>query len=176
MTQLRVCEGCTRHVFLAETACPFCGAALAQAPRRSFGEKLRSGMSRAQVLAIAAAVTGQTLGACSDTASDDGIPGGSGGSAGDVAGSGGDSGSGEGGAGSGGDSGAGAGGGAGMEGGAGAGAGGMAQPVYGAPVPDSGVDQPVYGAPVPDGGVDDAGDDSGEPMAIPLYGASPPER
>ena len=179
MTQLRVCDACSRHVFVTEKSCPFCNAPLAAAPQRTFGQRLRRGMSRAQLLAVAAAVGGQALGACSDTDQNDGVPN-AGTTAGamagtDGAGEGGD-GAGEGGAsgamaGAGGAGAGGAGaGGAGAGGAGGAGAGGMGGAGSGGIGGDIG--QPVYGGPVdPDGGVD-AGDDAGD-FAMPEYGASP---
>jgi hypothetical protein len=169
-------------VFVTEKSCPFCNAALGEAPQRTFGQRLRRGMSRAQLLAVAAAVGGvggQTLAACSDTEQNDGRAN-AGTTAGamagtDGAGEGGD-GAGEGGAsgamaGAGGAAGGGAGGaGAGGAGAGGAGAGGMGGAGSGGLGGDIG--QPVYGGPVdPDGGVD-AGDDAGD-FAMPEYGASP---
>lgn len=174
MTQLRVCDGCSRHVFANEQTCPFCNASLQEAPKRSFGDRLRKGMSRAQVLAVAAAVTGVT--GCTDTPNEGGGQY-TGGSSGTTAGTesggsgGGDSG-GSGGAGSGGTAGAVSGGAGGSTAGAGAtgGSGGdVSQPVYGAPIPD---DAGVDAGPEPDAA---AADDAGT-MIIPLYGASPVPR
>jgi len=65
MTELRSCEGCKRRVYVTEASCPFCSAQLA--PARPVPSSLRPGMSRAQMLAVAAAaVSSQALGACSD--------------------------------------------------------------------------------------------------------------
>jgi hypothetical protein len=180
MTQLRACDACSRHVFANEKVCPFCNASLAALPERSFGDRLRRGMSRAQLLAVAAAMTGQTLGACTDTPHNDGIPDGTGGMGGSgVMDAGGDSGAG--GAGGGGAGGAGgmmsggAGGAAGtVSGGAGGAGGTMSGGAGGMAGGGAGGDkmgQPVYGAPV-----EDAGADSGDPndmMAMPAYGATP---
>jgi hypothetical protein len=185
MTQLRVCDGCTRHVFASEQACPFCGAALSAAPKRTFGERLRKGMSRAQILAVAAAVggvSGPVLGACSDTPNNDGRAGASGTTAGtESGGSGGSSGTtggaGAGGSGSGGTAGTVSGGAGGTTGGAGGVTGGAGGMTGG----DAGFGQPVYGAPFPDDAGADASDstdastDEGG-MAIPLYGAAPVPR
>lgn len=167
MTPLRVCEACSRHVLVTEQSCPFCKSALGPAPQRSFGKQLRAGMSRAQILAVAAAVTGQTLGACSDTVTRDGDGDGNAGESGEGGGSG------EAGTGTGGRSGAGGtsvsgGGTSGMVGGAagvagmfGGSGGDIAVPEYGGSFPlDSGLDE--------DGGVDE------EPMAIPIYSAPNP--
>jgi hypothetical protein len=178
MTQLRVCDACSRHVFVTEKSCPFCNAALGEAPQRTFGQRLRRGMSRAQLLAVAAAVGGvggQTLAACSDTEQNDGRPN-AGTTAGAMAGT---DGSGEGGGGSGAGGAGGTGGsggtmagtgGAGAGGAGGAGAGGMGGAGEGGVAGD--MIQPVYGGPVDlDSGVD-AGDDAGD-FAMPEYGASP---
>jgi hypothetical protein len=170
---MRVCDVCSRHVFASEKVCPFCNAELGEAPQRTVGQRLRKGMSRAQLLAVAAAVTGQTLAGCTEGTEDmaqpvygapipmggeggDGMSGGSGGAGGSAGTSGG----------VGGASGIGVSGGSGGAGNGGE-AGDFAQPVYGAPVEDAGID---------DAAVDsDAGEDSGEPMIVPLYGASPPQ-
>ena len=177
MTQMRVCDVCTRHVFASEKVCPFCNAELGEAPQRTLSQRVRKGMSRAQLLAVAAAVTGQSLAGCSEesmpimTMPLYGGPilpiGGEGGQGGDgMGGAGGRAGT-SGDAGAGGTSGIGVSGGVGGAGNGGE-AGDFAQPVYGAPVEDAGID---------DAAVDgDAGDDSGEPMIMPLYGASPPEQ
>src|SRR5688500_2868390 len=104
MTQLRTCDGCARHVFVKEKQCPFCGAQLAPAAVRSFGDRLRSGLSRAQRVAIAAALAAPALGACSDDGGGGAGTGGAGGTAGSggtsgmQAGVGGEAGGGEGGA------------------------------------------------------------------------------
>jgi len=169
MTQLRVCDGCSRHVFVSEKACPFCNTSLREAPKPTFGERLRKGMSRAQLLAVAAAVTGQTLGGCTDTPNEGGghySGGSSGTTAGTESGSGGSSGT-TGGAG--GAAGTVSGGAGGATGGAGGSGGDLAQPVYGAPVPD---DAGVDASAEPDGAVSD----DGGTMIVPLYGASPAPR
>lgn len=167
MLELRVCEACSRHVLITERSCPFCSAALGPAPQRAVG-KLRAGMSRAQILAVAAAVTSQALGGCSDTVTKDGD--GNAGASGSTGGSGGASGAGDGGrSGAGGTSVTGGSSGtAGMVGGAagiagmlGGSGGEIAVPEYGGSFPiDSGLDE--------DGGVDE------EPMAIPIYSAPNP--
>jgi hypothetical protein len=173
MPRLKTCQACSRHVFVHETVCPFCGRECGQETRAPIFD-IKAGMSRAQRFAVVAAMAGQTaLAGCN--AADD--PSGAGGTGGAVAGTGvGAAGSAGGGvqpvygapiAGSGQ---------AGMTGGGG----GVPTPVYGAPIePDGGTAgsggaagaagagaagssgkgggaQPVYGAPVP------------------LYGASPP--
>jgi hypothetical protein len=176
MTQLRVCDGCSRHVFVTEKACPFCDAALQEAPKRSLGQVLRAGMSRAQILAVAAAVTGQTLGACTDTPNNTGVSGVGGTTAGAMSGgSGGTAGGGAGGAGgmSGGASGTGGAGGASGASGAG-GAGGTAGTSGAGGTGGAGgeIVMPLYGGAMPP---DDAGaEDSGEPMAVPVYSAPNP--
>jgi hypothetical protein len=155
MTPLRVCKACSRHVLVTEQSCPFCSAALGPAPQRALGKQLRRGMSRAQILAVAAAVTSPMLGACSETITpdDDGNAGASGNGGSSAAG-----GSGVGGSGAGGTSVSGGGGGSsGMTGGAAGvagtldGSGGEINvPEYGGSFPlDSGLDE--------DGGVDEIG-------------------
>jgi hypothetical protein len=182
MTQLRVCDGCSRHVFITEKACPFCGASLQDAVKRTFGERLRKGMSRAQMLAVAAAVTGQAFGACTDTPNDDGRVAGSSGTTAGTESSGGSSGtSGGAGAGSGGTAGTVSGGAGGLTGGTGGmvsggigGSGGdLAQPVYGAPVE---VDAGADASDSTDAGDQGEGGAGGDGMAIPLYGATPVPR
>jgi hypothetical protein len=190
MTRLKTCARCARHVFATETQCPFCGVALAVTELKPLSI-LHAGLSRAQRLALAAAVLGQTAIGCAES-TDGGTDAGSAGMSGAGQGSAGTSGMG-------GD--AGISGIAGMmagQGGTGGEAGtGMAVPVYGAPVPEdagiagtggtgggmsagtggaagTGMAVPVYGAPVPQ----DAGTDSGMNAAgtggpIPVYGASP---
>lgn len=166
MTQLRACDACSRHVFANEKVCPFCSAALSAAPARTLGDRLRRGMSRAQLLAVAAAMTSQTLGACTDTPQNDGVPDdGNSGAGGSGAIDGGDSGAGGGAAGVGGMTG-------GMGGGGGAGGmGGMPSGGMGGMGGD--MEQPVYGAPVEDAAVDASEPDAGDMMAIPLYGGAP---
>ncbi|HKU40165.1 MAG TPA: hypothetical protein VJR89_18525 [Polyangiales bacterium] len=66
MKRLRSCEGCARHVYASETVCPFCSAALAPSPEP--GEvTVPSGASRAQRLALAAALGSSSLLACAQT-------------------------------------------------------------------------------------------------------------
>jgi hypothetical protein len=64
MPRLRSCQGCSRHVYESETVCPFCKMALAPALQRA-QPKVPSGLSRAQRLAMAAALAGP-LAACPD--------------------------------------------------------------------------------------------------------------
>jgi hypothetical protein len=66
MSQLRTCDGCSRHVWMSERACPFCKCELVSAcePERS---TTRVGLSRGQRLMLAAAIAGQALGACAET-------------------------------------------------------------------------------------------------------------
>ncbi len=65
MTQLRACDACSRHVFVTESSCPFCGAQLTAAPRAR-ALPIFAGMSRAQRMAIAAAaVASQAAVGCS---------------------------------------------------------------------------------------------------------------
>jgi hypothetical protein len=75
MPRLRPCDACSRHVFVTETRCPFCQALMPNAPiDRDLA--IRSGMSRAQRFAVAAAVAGQTLATgCASTTNPE--PGGS---------------------------------------------------------------------------------------------------
>lgn len=63
MKRLRSCEGCSRHVFVTERVCPFCLTELAEAPVRAL-PTVPSGASRAQRLALAAALGGQGLVGC----------------------------------------------------------------------------------------------------------------
>ena len=66
MTQLRICEGCSCHVLASERSCPFCQCALPAPTARTLA-KLPPGLSRAQRLAMAAALAGgQALGACAE--------------------------------------------------------------------------------------------------------------
>ena len=192
MTRLRTCEGCARHVFVTETRCPFCRCELAPASRSPIFD-IRASMSRAQRVALVAAVAGQTLLGCSDDG-DSGNQGGTGGMT--MQGSGGTSTPSTGG----------------KSGGA---SGGVAQPVYGAPIDPGGSGQgtggtgfqPMYGGPISppsgtggtagpqDGGANmsddasadagdastasDAGQDAGRVQAlygapVPVYGAPIP--
>jgi hypothetical protein len=66
MTQLRCCEGCSRHVRLGERTCPFCRRELAP-PTAAVLPRPRPGLSRTQRLTMAAAMAGQVLGACAET-------------------------------------------------------------------------------------------------------------
>jgi hypothetical protein len=131
-------------------------------------------MSRAQILAVAAAVSGPALGACTDTPNDDGRAGASGTTAGtESGGSGGSSGTtggaGASGSGSGGTAGTVSGGAGGMvSGGMGGSGGDLAQPVYGAPVE---VDAGADASDSTDASMEDEGG-----MAMPVYGATPVPR
>jgi hypothetical protein len=66
MSQLRACGGCSRHVWNHERTCPFCGCELTSVaePPRPIPQ---SGLSRGQRLMLAAALAGQTLGACAES-------------------------------------------------------------------------------------------------------------
>ena len=66
MTQLRSCPGCSRHVLSSELACPFCQCSLDAAPERA-QIKVPANLSRAQRLALAAAMAGQAISACAKT-------------------------------------------------------------------------------------------------------------
>jgi hypothetical protein len=66
MPQLRACDGCSRHVWIRELKCPFCGCemtSVAEPPQYI----PRTGLSRGQRLVLAAAIAGQALGACAET-------------------------------------------------------------------------------------------------------------
>jgi hypothetical protein len=65
MTRLRSCDACARHVFVTEQVCPFCQAPLAAAPEPA-RVSIASGASRAQRLALAAAIGGTSLLGCTD--------------------------------------------------------------------------------------------------------------
>jgi hypothetical protein len=182
MTRLKTCEACSRHVFVSETRCPFCGALCAAETRAPIFD-IKAGMSRAQRFAVVAAVAGQTaLVGCN--AADEPKGGGAGAAGIGMA----------------------------AVGGGGGTAGTNVQAVYGAPVPagqgatggSAGqVATPVYGAPVPppdagpagggggggeDGGTAGSGGSAGasgkggaqpQPVygaPVPLYGASPPSK
>jgi hypothetical protein len=193
MTRLRTCQACARHVFTSEPSCPFCKTQLAAAADPA-AVAIPSSASRAQRLALAAAISGTALLGC---AADDpqatdaqATAGASGGSAGQAAPS--------------------------VPPG-----GGVAVPVYGAPVPggpgpapqagrgpqptagnNGTITVPVYGAPVAgssadeDAGVPEAGNGAagsgsaagrgaagsggttgpiGGNIAVPVYGAPIPE-
>jgi hypothetical protein len=66
MTQLRCCTHCARHVLIHERACPFCQRDLPPAAERA-PVKIAAGLSRAQRLALAAAIAGQSVAACAET-------------------------------------------------------------------------------------------------------------
>lgn len=68
MPRLRVCDECSRHVFVDETSCPFCGAELAPAAA-SPALALPAGLSRAQRFALTAAVVSQAALGCTETRS-----------------------------------------------------------------------------------------------------------
>ena len=166
MTRLRSCEGCARHVRLDEQTCPFCQRSLSAAPAPA-PLKLPTGLSRAQRLAIAAAIAGGA--ACADTTEGGGTPVPIYGAPLPAAGTVGQ-------AGSSGKAGSAAAGSAAT--GAAASGGQVAVPVYGAPlagnpsqVKDAGQDA---GDDEQDAGPSDAGPrkDAGQ-MAVPLYGAAP---
>jgi hypothetical protein len=174
MNQLRCCEGCSRHVLISERECPFCQRVLAPLAERVL-PNLPAGLSRAQRLAIAAAMASQAMTACAETSDTVAVPI----YGAPIAGSSSPAGHGAGGAG--GTSTAGRGSDAGK-----AGSGPIAIPVYGAPV--AGFGMAIYGAPIagqpspkdaapPDQDADsqDAGSarDSGQ-MVHPLYGAPSP--
>lgn len=181
MSKLRVCDGCSRHVFVSELACPFCGLQLSAAGA-SVEPKLSGGMSRAQRFAAVAAVAGQTLiASCSSHDQKGGESGtnaagsGSAGQAGTASQAGAAGSSGAAGSGQGGVSGSGGIGVAGTSAGAGGG-GGFAMPVYGAPFPLDGGSLPIYGGPPAplDAGEADGGDkDAGGGKFHPVYGAPP---
>jgi len=74
MNQLRCCEGCSRHVLISERACPFCERELTPLAERVL-PNLPAGLSRAQRLAIAAAMAGQAaLTACAETTDGSAMP------------------------------------------------------------------------------------------------------
>lgn len=116
MERFRTCDECSRHVRASEAKCPFCGHALAAAPLMPV-PRAPAQLSRAQRIALVAAVAGG-IAACGD----DSPPPSSGPHAGASAGTS-----------AGGTSGAAAGSGASTAAGRGA-AGQVAVPVYGAPV------------------------------------------
>jgi hypothetical protein len=170
------CEGCERHVFASELHCPFCRApitrtvpALSELPP-GLSRAQRLGL-RAQSLALAAAMAGPGLLACTDNRQPDPPAGGRGGSAGSGA---------SGGAGEGPLAGAGP-----LAGDGGSGFAGRparsgepsVMPLYGAPVPaDAGPRagsnaNPSSGA---SGGSSGAMAASPRGNPAPVYGASPP--
>lgn len=63
MTRLRTCDACARHVFATEVSCPFCRAQLVAAPEPA-QVTVPAGASRAQRLALAAAISGSALLGC----------------------------------------------------------------------------------------------------------------
>jgi hypothetical protein len=194
MTRLRTCDACARHVFATEPSCPFCHAQLSAAPEVA-QFVVPAGASRAQRLALAAAIGGSALLGCAqdgdNAQSTDNTSTAGAAAAGAAA--------------------------AGRSGGnTNPQPGGTVTPVYGAPVPgnppgqggrvaqptagNGSVDVPIYGAPVAgapaedeDAGVPEAGSGaaagsggtSGQAgrgpapvagtVAVPLYGAPMPE-
>ena len=68
MKRLRSCDGCKRHVFVSERECPFCHLQLTAAPAAA-DVSVPSGASRAQRLALAAALGGQGLIGCAQATS-----------------------------------------------------------------------------------------------------------
>jgi hypothetical protein len=66
MSQLRLCDGCSRHVLISEQTCPFCACELMPALQRALPTP-RAGLSRGQRLMLTAAIAGQTLAACAET-------------------------------------------------------------------------------------------------------------
>jgi hypothetical protein len=166
------CEACERHVFATELHCPFCRARITRAA--SALPELPAGLSRAQrlglraqSLALAAAIAGPGLLACTDNRQPDPPAGGRGGSAG-----------------------------SGASGGAGegplAGAGPLAgdgrparsgepsvMPLYGAPVPaDPGPRAGANANPSSGASGGSSGAMAASPGAnpVPVYGASPPAK
>jgi hypothetical protein len=168
--RLRSCQGCSRHVYVTESVCPFCKVALAPAVQRA-QPKMPSGFSRAQRLAMAAALAGPLAG-CPDDAPNPGSP-----SAGSNAEAGSPSAA-EGGTGGWGSAGTGV---AGKTGAAGKGSGTsghVAVPLYGAPL--AGNQAPPVAGKAGGGSDEDAGQ-AGEGgtagsghMVHPLYGAPVP--
>ena len=180
MTRLKTCQACSRHVFVSEVRCPFCGAVCAEETRAPIFD-IKAGMSRAQRFAVVAAVAGQTaLIGCN---ADDPPGGGGAGAAGMAA----------------------VGGGAGTAGGGGAqpvygapvqpgqsgtggSAGGVAVPVYGAPVPPDAGTAGRGGSAGNDGGTAGSGGSAGggsgkggggaQPVCapVPAYGLPPPSK
>jgi len=68
MPRLVCCENCSRHVFATESACPFCQAAITATPRAV--PRVTRGLSRAQRLALTAALVAPLAG-CADESADD---------------------------------------------------------------------------------------------------------
>jgi hypothetical protein len=179
MKRLRSCDSCARHVFVSEQVCPFCLSELAPAADPA-PLAIPSGASRAQRLALVAALGTQSLLACADSREPVAVPVYGAPLAGNAA--------------------PGPAGNAAPTPAAGRGATPpVAVPVYGAPaplagqpappvagrgaVPDGGVAMPVYGAPIAgqpagedDAGVEPAAGAGGRGgMAVPVYGAPIPE-
>jgi hypothetical protein len=183
MERFRTCDECSRHVRAAEPKCPFCGQELAAASLMSI-PRAPAQLSRAQRIALVAAVAGGLAACGDDTVGQPGPKAGTG-----VAGA---------------SAGTGAAGASGAAAGSGAGAGAAGKGAAGSPP----VAVPVYGAPFPvpagsggsSGGAGKAGSGgaagaagsagsagtagssagsggaagaAGHPMVQPLYGASP---
>ena len=72
MTTLTLCRACSRHFRLHEPRCPFCGAAVSDAPRRTLqGIALSPGASRSRRYAASAAfVAGGAMAACGGATDD----------------------------------------------------------------------------------------------------------
>jgi hypothetical protein len=66
MTRLICCEGCSRHVRASEFVCPFCQREQTPMPAPPVAN-VPAGLSRAQRLALAAAMAGQALASCAKT-------------------------------------------------------------------------------------------------------------
>jgi hypothetical protein len=66
MIRLICCEGCSRHVRTSELLCPFCQRKQTPTPE-SPTMNVPAGLSRAQRLALAAAMAGQALASCAKT-------------------------------------------------------------------------------------------------------------
>jgi hypothetical protein len=69
MPRLISCENCARHVFATESACPFCQAAITVAPVAM--PRVARGLSRAQRLALTAALVAPIAGCADESAEDD---------------------------------------------------------------------------------------------------------
>lgn len=65
MPRLRACKECSRHVWIHESICPFCGCTLSSIADSALPLP-RAGLSRSQRLMLAAAIAGQALGACAE--------------------------------------------------------------------------------------------------------------
>lgn len=66
MTRLICCEGCSRHVRASELVCPFCQREQTPMPAPPVAN-IPAGLSRAQRLALAAAMASQALASCAKT-------------------------------------------------------------------------------------------------------------